>query len=647
MANYYRDNDDLRFYLERGIDWAEITELAERGFRDPDGHQNLTEAVDLYREIAEAMGELAAEEIAPHAAAIDRAGAHLDGGEAVLPPQFEGIFRRMREMDLFGLCLPRELGGLNCPLILYLLSNEIFARADVSVMAHFGFHVGISSALVQFSVLEGSARIDPDTGAILETRFADAVAEITAGRAWGCMDITEPDAGSDMAALRAVGEQAPDGSWTVSGQKIFVTSGHGKYHVVIARTEGPGSGLDGLSLFLVPTYREEGGARVRLASLDRIEEKLGHHGSVTAAVTFDRTPAQLIGKRGDGFRYMLKLMNGARLSVGFETIGLCEAAYRAARDYAAQRPSMGKTIDRHEIIADYLDEMASDIEGLRALAMYGAQEEELARRKEMLGLTRSPRAEQAARESRLHSERARRVTPLLKYLGAEKAVEMARRCLQIHGGNGYMVEYGAEKLLRDALVMPIYEGTSQIQALMAMKDALGSAIRRPQQFVRRVAQARWRSLAARDGLERRAARVEVLALAAQQHLLTRTATDKLRSLTGRPFAEWPSALRKNWNPKRDFAFALLHAERLCRLMADAAVAECLWAQAARHPERRAVLERYLERAEPRARHLLDEITSTGHRLLADLAARDGKDAEPEETPAPAASTSEPRLRAVG
>jgi alkylation response protein AidB-like acyl-CoA dehydrogenase len=646
MANFYRDNDDLRFYLEEGIDWREIVELAERGFRDPDGHKSVLDAVELYREIAEAMGELAAEEIAPQAAAIDRAGAHLEGGEAVLPPQFEAIFRRMREMDLFGLCLPRELGGLNCPLVLYLLSNEIFARADVSVMAHFGFHVGISTALLQFSLLEGTTRLDPDTGAILETRFADAIGEITGGRAWGCMDITEPDAGSDMAALRTIGEEAADGSWTVSGQKIFVTSGHGKYHVVIARTEGPRSGLDGLSLFLVPTYEEKNGARVRLASLDRIEEKLGHHGSVTAAVTFDRTPARLIGKRGEGFRYMLKLMNGARLSVGFETIGLCEAAYRMAREYAAERPSMGKTIDRHEVIADYLDEMRSDIEGLRALAMYGTVEEELARRKEMLGLAGSPKAAQAAREARAHSERARKVTPLLKYLGAEKAVEMARRCLQIHGGNGYMVEYGAEKLLRDALVMPIYEGTSQIQALMAMKDALASAMRRPQQFVRRVALARWRSLAARDGLERRVARVEAMSLAAQQHLLTRTATDKLRSLSGRPLTEWPAALRKNWNPKRDFAFALLHAERLCRLMADAAIAEVLWAQAVRFPQRRAVLERYLERAEPRARHLLDEITSTGQRLLADLAARDRVD-EPDQVTSTVPAAEQPPLRAVG
>jgi len=142
------------------------------------------------------------------------------------------------------------------------------------------------------------------------------------------------------------------------------------------------------------------------------------------------------------------------------------------------------------------------------------------------------------------------------------------------------------------------------------------------------------------------ARIESLSLAAQQHLLTRTATDKLRSLSGRRLAEWPAALRKNWNPKRDFAFALLHAERLCRLMADAAIADALWAQAQRHPDRRAVLERYLERAEPRARHLLDEITSTGHRLLADLAARD-RTAEEVEAPPAAPASEQPPLRAVG
>ena len=641
MASFFKDNPDLHYYFERGIDWRELAGLTEHGFRQPDGFKSAAEAVGFYREIAELVGELVAEEVAPIASAVDRTGARLENGEAVLPPAMEALFRKIAGLDLHAMCLPRELGGLNCPLMIYLVSAELFARADVSMMSHFAFHGAMAMSMLNLSMMEGTTAIDPDTGRVQATRFRDEIAEIASGRAWGSMDITEPDAGSDMAALRAVGRQEPDGSWTVSGQKIFITSGHGKYHFVIARTEPDAEGLAGLSMFLVPAYREDGGRRVRLAVVDRIEEKLGHHGSVTAAVTFDRTPAHLIGKRGDGFRFMLKLMNGARLAVGFESIGLCEAAYRMARDYAAGRPSMGKTIDRHEMIADYLDEMAVDIQGLRALAMHGAVEEEAGQRLVIAG---------RAEEARPRQAEARRVTPLLKYLASEKAVEMARRCIQIHGGNGYMAEYGAEKLLRDALVMPIYEGTSQIQALMAMKDALAGLLRDPQGFVRRVAHSRWRSVSARDQLERRTARLEALSLRAQGHLITRTAADKLRSLRGQSLGTWPRALRRNWNPKRDFAFAMLHAERLTRVMAEAAIAEVLWAQAERHPDRRDVLERYLDRAEPRCRSLVDEITSTGQRLLAELAERDraaaGAAAKAAPEPAPVPASSDP-IRAAG
>ncbi len=628
MANFFKDNDDLRYYFEKGIDWEPVVAISEYDYRGPDGPKSSDEALELYRDVAEMVGEFVAEEIAPHGLEIDEQGVKLVDGEAVFPPALKTIFDKIRELELHGMCLPRELGGMNAPMLLYYINSEMFARADVSVMAHHGFHGGMAMAMLMFSALEGSTEVDRETMTITKTRFRDAIDEIVRGAAWGCMDITEPDAGSDMARLRAVGEQDEDGNWFVTGQKIFITSGHGKYHFVIARTEKAGdpddsfAGLGGLSMFLVPTYEEKDGERTRIVTLERLEEKMGHHGSVTATLSFDRAPAWLIGERGEGFKHMLTLMNNARLGVGFESIGLCEAAYRKARGYAAERPSMGKTIDQHEMIADYLDEMDSDIRGLRALAMYGAFHEEMAQ-KESIRLRFEPPTDEveiARLQKKIagHKARARRVTPLLKYLAAEKAVEMSRRCIQIHGGNGYIREYGAEKLMRDAMVMPIYEGTSQIQSLMAMKDTLMGIMKSPQEFVRRMAQARWRSLGARDVLERRVARLQVLSLSAQQHLMTRTATDKVRSLQGTRLTEWPRAFTKNWDPKRDFAFAMLHAERLTRLLADEAVCKLLLDQARVHPERREVLEAYLDRAEPRCRHLHDEITTTGQRLLAKL-----------------------------
>ncbi|RLB61650.1 MAG: hypothetical protein DRI90_10900 [Deltaproteobacteria bacterium] len=629
-TNFFTDNDDLKYYFERGIDWEPLVKLNELNYRSPDGFDNAEDAVGFYREILDMTGGFIATEIAPHVPAMDQEGVSLQDGEAVSPDKWNEIFDQMKALELHGMCLPRELGGMNCPLMIYLVNNELLSRADASVMNHFGFHGGMAMAMLMFSISEGTTDFDGKKGVITKTRFAKEIDEIRRGEAWGCMDITEPDAGSDMARLKAVGEQDEDGNWLVTGEKIFVTSGHGKYHFVIARTEkvadpdNPMSGLKGLSMFLVPTYEEdEDGKRTRIVEMPRLEHKLGHHVSVTASLAFDEAPAHLIGSRGEGFKHMLTLMNHARLGVGFEAIGMCEAAYRLARDYAAERPSMGKMIEQHEMIADYLDEMRTDIQGLRAIAMAGAYAEEMSQ-KIKLALLNDPPADaldqkRLERSEKRYARFSRRMTPLLKYLAAEKAVEITGRALQIHGGNGYSQEFGAEKLLRDSIVLPIYEGTSQIQALMAMKDALAGIMKNPQGLVKRMAQTRWRSLSASDPLERRVAKIQLLAMGAKNHLMTKVATRKVRSLQGKPLAQWPKAFLKDWDPKRDFAFAMLHAERLTRLLSDELVCEVLLEQAQKHPDRRDVLERYIDRCEPRCRFLHDEITNTGARLLGQLA----------------------------
>jgi alkylation response protein AidB-like acyl-CoA dehydrogenase len=445
VANYFDDNDDLQYYFDKGIDWGPLVRATERDLAAGEaGADNVAETVDGYRQMAQMVGTFVAEEVAPAGLVVDREGIHLDKGEAVVPKRMQAIFDQIKALDLHWLCVPRELGGMNSPLLLYFINTELFSRADVSITAHHSFHGGIALALLIFSIREGSTEFDGAT--ITKTRFRDAIEEVARGDAWGTMCITEPDAGSDMAALRTVGEQDEHGNWFVTGQKIFITSGHGKYHFVIARTEpavghggdDPLAGLGGLSFFLVPAWHEdEHGRRHRTVTIDRIEEKLGHHGSCTTALTFDRSPAFLLGQRGEGFKYMLTLMNNARLGVGFESLGVCEAAYRMARDYAAQRPSMGKTIDRHEMIADLLDEMRTDIQAIRALAMYGAYHEELATKYELFASRIGGKGEletkKLERRAKQHKANARRVTPLLKYLAAEKAVEMARRNMQILG----------------------------------------------------------------------------------------------------------------------------------------------------------------------------------------------------------------------
>jgi len=626
MANFYEDNADLRWYVETGIDWEPIVRLTEYDWKAEDGFKDVPEALEVYRDILSLVGEYSAEKIAPRWKELDEAHPRCEDGEVIEAPVVGEVIDGLTEMGLHGLCVPRELGGMNAPLMLFQMNTELLARADVSVCAHVGFHGGMALAALSYSVLEGTTTFEVDPPRITETRFAELIEEVVEGRAWGSMDITEPGAGSDMAALRCKGEQDEDGSWFVSGQKIFITSGHGRWHFVIARTEETDSadsfaGLKGLSMFIVPAYETaEDGSKRWLATLDGVEEKLGHNASATVSISFERTPAHLIGERGQGFKYMLLLMNNARVGVGFEAIGASEAALRAAKAYASERPSMGKTIDKHEMIADMLDEMAVNIQGTRAMAMSAAWHEEIAQKMEIalrcLPMSDSERTAMQRQQKR-HQRASRHLTPLLKWFGAERAVEIARNAVQIHGGSGYIKEYGVEKLLRDAMVFPIYEGTSQIQALMAMKDNLLGVIKDPKRFVRRQARARWRSLSARDPMEKRVAALELLSLQTIQFLLSRLASSKVKEIGIQEPAAWAAAF-KEWDPKRDFALAMLHAERLTGILTDAAVAKLFWEQSEKDGARRAVLERWLERAEPRSRCLHDQITTTGLRLLRTL-----------------------------
>lgn len=622
MANFYSDNSDLQFHIKKAIDWNTLVSTAEDGYTQKDGHANLQDALAFFEEVLVLMGEFVANEIAPVAATVDHHGPRLQNGEVVHPPEFDAIFEKIKALEIHGLGVPRELGGMNAPHVLVMVICEMFARADVSMMTHHSFHYGIAMALLVYSMSEGSTVFE--NGAIKSTRFENEIREMLSGSTWGAMDITEPDAGSDMAALRTVAEKDADGQWWVTGQKIFITSGHAKYHIVIAKSEGVDTGLEGLSTFMVKAYDDlPDGTRKRYAIIDRLEEKLGHHASPTCSISFEKAPAELIGNRGEGFLQMLLLMNNARIGVGFEGVAICEASVRLARDYAAERRAFGKTIDRHEMIADYLDEMETTTRAVRAMGFHAAFHEEMAFRLKIQALKNPKMADfdrkKLDREIALHKAESRRVTPLFKYLSSESAVAFARQCVQIHGGVGYTREYGAEKLLRDAMVMPIYEGTSQIQSLMAMKDTIGAIIKAPQEFLRKLAQAKWQSVSARDPLARRVAKIEVMSLTAQQHLIQKTAMDKFKHVRDRPMTNWVELLKTDWDPKRDFAFAMLHAERLTRILCDEVIVGILYDHAKTYPERLPLLEAYLERAEPRCRHQLDEIQNTGERMLKKLA----------------------------
>ena len=615
-TNFFLDNEDLKFQFEHGIRWDEITELTEFGFKLPGGHANLQEAKEFYRAVVESVGEFAGEEIAPRTLQIDAEGNHLVDGEVQPGKALSQVYQGLKDRELWGMSIPREFGGSNCPLAAFFVTAELLARADVSIMTHFSFHSGIALALLMFAAREGSLKLE--NGQLTSFRWEQAAREIAAGEAWGAMDLTESDAGSDLGRIRTRAVER-NGTWFVSGEKIFITSGHGQYHIVLAKTDVPNSTgkpldpLKQLSLFLVRRVIERDGKTVKNFEISKVEEKVGHHGSATCSLLFEDSEAELIGKLGQGFELMLMLMNNARVGVGFEAIGCAEAAFRQAREYARNRKTMGQTIDRHPVVAEMLMDMELDLIALRALAIEAANHVELSAKIDMrLRLAPPADAEEKRkleRKLRKLSKRARLITPLLKYAAAEAAVRITRQNMQILGGPGYVREVGAEKLLRDALVLPIYEGTSQIQSLMSLKDNMTNALSRPGEFAKETARIQFLAGTAPDETARLFHKAEASINRALLAVIGRIASKKLRRTVGengwmqvKQFADM-----SKWDPKIDFSQGLVHAERFARALSDLECARVLLDQATNFPQRKKLAERYIKRMAARVAVQTDAI----------------------------------------
>lgn len=619
--NFYTDNDDLRFYIEQAVDWDSLVELTEHGAPAEDRPATVRDARDMYEDILKEFGKFVAKQVEPNIRKIDQEGNHLVNGEVQVGPAFDKVFKALKKLDVYGLPLPREVGGLNAPAVVYLAASEMMSRADTSCMTHFGFHAGVALSLYTYALRDPRTKFKD--GRVVETPYDDIIHEICRGDAWGCMVLTEPGAGSDLGQIRTTAVEAADGTWRLNGEKIFITSGHGQYQLVLCRTEDPtrSPGLKGLSLMLC-RQKLDGKTNVRIA---KVEHKIGHNGSPTCSLVYEDSVGELIGRRGEGFEQMLLLMNFARMGVGFEGLGVCEAALRTAREFAAQRVSMGKTIDRHEMIADFLEDMDLYVHGIRALCFETAQKVERYQKMEQILKFDPPkdeekRAEMERKVSRIKRQ-ARDLTPLVKYISSEKAVEMSRMAMQILGGVGYTQEYLPEKLLRDALVLPIYEGTSQIQSLMVLKDQLMQGLRDPRRFIVKMARSNWKRVAENEPLERQLSRLFAYKYKALQTILVRIAKNKLKATYELPIGAWTDALFSNWEPKLDFAPGLLHAERLTKILCDVTIARILVKYALRFPERRIYAERFMKRAELRCRFWLSEIEEHGDELLADLAGK--------------------------
>ena len=623
--NFFIDNEDLQFHI-RTMDWASLLPLVEAYENPEEAFKDPAQAGEFYAEMLTTIGQFAAEQIAPYTTELDTQHPTQEGEEILTAPRMKTILDGLAQLGAMGLILPRRLGGLNSPMVLNSALSELLARGDVSVMTAYGFYGGVGAVLSRYAIDEGHFERD-EKGCITSMRFDDKLEKIAAGEEWGAMLLTEPNAGSDLALIGTKAVEQDDGTWLLNGQKIWITSGHGEHHIVLARSEEPGKlgGLKGLSLYYVPAHIEKDGKRVRNVEMGGLEEKMGQHSGVAATINLEDSVGHLIGQRGHGFRGMLLLMNNARILVGFESLGICESAYRQSKSYAEERVTMGQPIIRHAMIADYLDEMEITIIGLRALSFDAVYNEEMAHRLRMKLQVEQPEdatdKRNVEKEIQKYKWRARLATPLIKYFGSEEAVRIARMNMQILGGVGYMKEYGAEKLLRDALILPVYEGTSQIQSLMALKDNLQKVLRNPRKAISRFAALKLEAVSARDEMEKALARMRITKYSAMQTIFTRIVADKFGDVKEKPLLEWKSAFLKTWDPAVDFSFGLWHAERLTKILCYVSISESLVRLARKTvdtedgPQRREYALRFMERFEAKAQGALEEIERYGPELL--------------------------------
>ena len=454
MSNFYRDNDDIQF-LFRHTDPGELAAICEENFRfstDFDyAPANADEAIQNYDMVLDSLGQLSADFIAPRAEDVDRQGNTLneDGTVTYAKPIRESI-EKLGQAEVMGFTLPHRFGGLNFPNLVYSMAIEILSRADAALMNIFGLQ-GIAETINAFALEE------------IKQKYLH---DFSAGKVTGAMVLTEPDAGSDLQSVKLRAFQGDNGSWFLHGVKRFITNGCGEVLLVLARSEPDRSGGLGLSLFVCD--------RSPTVHIRRLEDKLGIHGSPTCEIFFDNTPCQIIGERQRGLvTYVMSLMNGARIGIAAQSVGIAEAAFRVARDYAATRKQFAVAIEKLPAVRDMLIDMKIAIEAGRALLYETSRVVDMeigyAKRLETNPPEDKAQAKQLKNDSRRYKRYAAMLTPMSKYYCSEMCNKVTYDSIQVLGGSGYMRDYACERHARDARITTIYEGTSQLQIVAAVR----------------------------------------------------------------------------------------------------------------------------------------------------------------------------------
>jgi len=449
MENFYTDNPHLKFHLNHPL-MEKIVKLKESNYSQKDKYDfaplDFEDAIDNYDKVMEIIGEISGEIIAPNAEAVDKDGPKLVNNEVVYAPGTQQNYDALVKAGLVGFTLPREYDGLNMPIVPYVMSGEVVSRADAGFANIWGLQ-DCAETINEFASDEIKAEFLP--------RFNKG--------ATAAMDLTEPDAGSDLQAVQLKATyDIHKHRWMLDGVKRFITNGDADVSLVLARSEEGTSDARGLSLFVYD--RNDNAVTVR-----RIENKLGIKGSPTCELVFKNAPAKLIGDTKMGLiKYVMSLMNSARLGVGSQSVGIAEAAYREAYKYATEREQFGKAIIKYPAVYEMLTNMRVKIDAMRTLLYETARYVDIYKAYNHASHERKLETEER-QDAKSYQKLADMYTPLLKMFSSEECNRISYDAIQIFGGTGYMKDFPIERIYRDARITTIYEGTTQLQVVAAIR----------------------------------------------------------------------------------------------------------------------------------------------------------------------------------
>ena len=449
MANYYSDYPELKFHLTHPL-MERIVELKERGYADKEQYEDApvdyNDAIENYDRVLEIAGDIAANIIEPNSESVDIEGPHLVDGRMVYAEKTKENLAATIKAGLNGVPMPRRYGGLNFPTVPYSMASEIISAADAGFQNIWSLQDCIET-LYEFGTEEQRQRYIP---------------RVCQGETMS-MDLTEPDAGSDLqrVMLKATYDEKED-CWRLNGVKRFITNGDSDIHLVLARSEEGTRDGRGLSMFIYD--KRQGGVTVR-----HIEHKLGIHGSPTCELVYKNAKAELCGDRKLGLiKYVMALMNGARLGIGAQSTGVSQAAYNEALAYAKERRQFDKAIIEFPAVFDMLARMKAKLDAGRSILYMTSRYVDIYKALNDISRERKLTPEERA-EQKKYSRLADAFTPLCKGMTSEYANQNAYDCIQIHGGSGFIMEYKCQRLYRDARILSIYEGTTQLQVVAAIR----------------------------------------------------------------------------------------------------------------------------------------------------------------------------------